>query len=45
VCVQFFPYAEDAGKVLRHTGFLSDDDDGHDVNPRRRPYLNPPLAS
>ena len=45
VCLHFFSDAQDAGEVLRHTGFLSDDDDGHVVKARRRPYLNPPLAS
>ena len=45
VRVGFFAHTQHVGEVLRHAGFLSDDDDGHGDEAHRRPYLNPPLAS
>jgi hypothetical protein len=45
VGVQFFAYPEDVCEVLGNTGFLSNDNDGHIVEPQRRPYLNPPSTS
>ena len=44
VGVGFFAHSQHVRQVFCNAGFLGDDDDGHDVEAHRQPYLNPPLC-